>query len=331
MARSGCRSSSAGSAARPPQRVTPPPRQPSSRRRAPRASAPRRGSTRRGARGRSSAGVASGSSPRQRSNAYAHRGRNLQPVGGRRSDGGWPRICESRSSSTSRRGSEPSSPHVYGCSGCSKSENTGACSATRAAYMTTMSSAVSATTPRSWVMRTTAVPCSAWSSLDEAEDLRLRRHVERGGRLVGDQERRVVDERHRDHHALAHAARELVRVVVDPALRRAGSRPPRSPAIASSRACRDVTSRCSMTASTSWLPIDSTGFSDVIGSWKIIEISLPRSARSRRFDASRRFSPRNSACPVETDVCFFVPWRNASICSPGGEPAAERHATRTSG
>ena len=29
--------------------------------------------------------------------------------------------------------------------------------------------------------------------------------------------RRLVDERHRDHHALAHAAGELVRVVVDPA------------------------------------------------------------------------------------------------------------------
>ena len=86
-----------------------------------------------------------------------------------------------------------------------------------------------------------------------------------------------------------------------------------SPAIASSRASRWVTSRCSITASTSWLPTESTGLSDVIGSWKIIEISLPRSARSRRFDASSRFSPRNSACPVETDVCFFDAWRNASM------------------
>ena len=49
----------------------------------------------------------------------------------------------------------------------------------------------------------------------QRQDLRLRRHVERGRRLVGDQQVGVVDERHRDHHALAHAARELVRVVVD--------------------------------------------------------------------------------------------------------------------
>ena len=49
----------------------------------------------------------------------------------------------------------------------------------------------------------------------QVEDLRLRGHIERSRRLVGDQEVGVVDERHRDHHALAHAARELVRVVVD--------------------------------------------------------------------------------------------------------------------
>ena len=107
----------------------------------------------------------------------------------------------------------------------------------------------------------------------------------------------LVDERHRDHHALAHAAGELVRVVVDRAARPAGCRPPAAPrAIASSRASRCVTSRCSRTASTSWLPIESTGFSDVIGSWKIIAISLPRRARRRRCEACRRFSPRKSAC-----------------------------------
>ena len=55
-------------------------------------------------------------------------------------------------------------------------------------------------------------------ALDEREDLRLGRDVERGRRLVGDDQVGVVDQRHRDHHALAHAARELVRVVVDPAL-----------------------------------------------------------------------------------------------------------------
>ena len=55
-------------------------------------------------------------------------------------------------------------------------------------------------------------------ALDERQDLRLGRDVQRGGRLVGDDQVGVVDERHRDHHALAHAPGELVRVVVDPAL-----------------------------------------------------------------------------------------------------------------
>ena len=50
----------------------------------------------------------------------------------------------------------------------------------------------------------------------QLEDLRLDRHVERGRRLVGDDQLRVACERHRDHHALPHAARELMRVVVEP-------------------------------------------------------------------------------------------------------------------
>jgi hypothetical protein len=50
---------------------------------------------------------------------------------------------------------------------------------------------------------------------DQLQDLRLDRHVQRRGRLVGDQERRLPRQRHRDHHSLAHAARELVRITVE--------------------------------------------------------------------------------------------------------------------
>ena len=52
--------------------------------------------------------------------------------------------------------------------------------------------------------------------LDQLEDLGLDRDVERGGRLVGDQELRLARERHGDHHALAHAAGEPVRILVQP-------------------------------------------------------------------------------------------------------------------
>ena len=47
---------------------------------------------------------------------------------------------------------------------------------------------------------------------DQVEHLRLDGRVETGRRLVEDQQRRVVRERHRDHRALLHAAGELMRV-----------------------------------------------------------------------------------------------------------------------
>ena len=48
--------------------------------------------------------------------------------------------------------------------------------------------------------------------LHEAQDLGLDGDVQRGGGLVGDQQRRPADQRHRDHRALAQAARELERI-----------------------------------------------------------------------------------------------------------------------
>ena len=53
----------------------------------------------------------------------------------------------------------------------------------------------------------------------QIQDLCLHRHVERGGRLVGDDQVRIVDQRHRDHRALPHAAGELVRILVDAPVR----------------------------------------------------------------------------------------------------------------
>ena len=44
--------------------------------------------------------------------------------------------------------------------------------------------------------------------------LRLDRHIERRGRLVGNQQIRIVGHRDGDHHALAHAAGEFVRILL---------------------------------------------------------------------------------------------------------------------
>ena len=51
-------------------------------------------------------------------------------------------------------------------------------------------------------------------ALQQRDDLRLDRDVERGGRLIGDQQARLGGERERDDYALTHAARKLVRIVV---------------------------------------------------------------------------------------------------------------------
>ena len=59
----------------------------------------------------------------------------------------------------------------------------------------------------------------ALQRLQQLEDLRLDGDVERGGRLVGDQQVGLVGERHGDHHALALAAGELMRIGVEPLLR----------------------------------------------------------------------------------------------------------------
>ena len=151
------------------------------------------------------------------SRTYGQRGWNAQPGGRMISEGGRPSIGTSSSSrGVSSRGIERRSPHVYGCCGAAKSSAVGARSTTRPAYMTAMSCVISATTPRSWVIMITAVPGLLLEALDQLEDLRLHGHVERGRRLVGDQQPRLVDQRHGDHRALAHAARELVRVGAEP-------------------------------------------------------------------------------------------------------------------
>ena len=126
-----------------------------------------------------------------------------------------------------------------------------------------------------------AVSCSATSVLQQLEDLRLDRHVERGRRLVGDQELRLAGQRHRDHRALPHPAGELVRVVLQAlslalgiptwssSSTAAAVRLARGPCRSASRGARGSAGRSS-----------APGSGEVIGSWKIIAISRPRIARS---------------------------------------------------
>jgi peptide/nickel transport system ATP-binding protein len=61
------------------------------------------------------------------------------------------------------RGIEASSARVYGCFGSRNSERTSAVSTTRPRYITTTRSAISAITPRSWVIMTMPAPVSSFS------------------------------------------------------------------------------------------------------------------------------------------------------------------------
>ena len=55
--------------------------------------------------------------------------------------------------------------------------------------------------------------CVLAQVFDQIEHLRLHRGVERGGRLVGDEQRGLGHHRHRNHDALAHAAGQFVRIL----------------------------------------------------------------------------------------------------------------------
>ena len=54
--------------------------------------------------------------------------------------------------------------------------------------------------------------------LHQFQDLRLDGDIERGRRLVGDDQLRIAGEPDGDHHALAHAAGEVMRILLEPAL-----------------------------------------------------------------------------------------------------------------
>src|SRR6266498_605764 len=81
--------------------------------------------------------------------------------------------------------------------------------------------------------------------------------------------------------------------------RRSGSETPTSESSSTARA-RDweaVMPRWISTVSVSWRPTDSTGLSDVIGSWKIMPMSLPRIRRISSSERARRSRPLKTMRP----------------------------------
>ena len=76
-------------------------------------------------------------------------------------------------------------------------------------------SAMLACTDMSWVTNSIDEPHLALDLADHAEHALLHHDVERGRRLVGDDELGPADGGERDRHALPHAAGQLVRIGVE--------------------------------------------------------------------------------------------------------------------
>ena len=111
----------------------------------------------------------------------------------------------------------------------------------------------------------------------------------------------LAGQRHRDHHPLAHAARELERIGIGSGARDRGCGPapaPRSPLGVRVAARRPGRARSS-TSSICW-PTLRIGFSAVRGLWKIIAISRPRTVAQRpaRPVPSRSMPPNVMRPPV---------------------------------
>ena len=102
---------------------------------------------------------------------------------------------------------------------------------------------------RSCVISSIAMPKRACRSFSSLRSLRLDGDVERGGGLVGDQQRGFVGERHRDHHALALPAGELVRKGIEPAAPPRRSRPASAARSARARAASRLMCLCRINAS----------------------------------------------------------------------------------
>ena len=211
----------------------------------------------------------------------------MKPAAGRRA-GHIGRDCrEYRSNASGRRsgsGTRSSGPACTDAADCRRASAAGASSTILPAYMIAMRSENSTSKERSCVMKRIEKPSFALRSSISLHDLLLHDDIERGGRLVHDHHGRMEGQGHGDHGALAHPARELVRVGIDPVgidaddfeeflgtlvailLERFGS--------------------CARIASMIWSPTRSTGLSAFIALCMTMEISRP--AKLAQFVSDRR-------------------------------------------
>ncbi len=245
------------------------------------------------ARGPGPAGRSAGLSRRQRSLACGQRGWNVQPGGGSSGLGTSPATAVRASPVISRSGTASSSMRVYGCCGLAKSSRVGRDLDDAAEVH--HADAVGDVVHDREVVRDEEVrePELALQVAHQVQHLRLHRHVERGRRLVADQERGLGRQRARDRDALPLAARELVRILDAVGGREADLLEQRATRASSSRAQRRRA--CARIGSATMSATRQRGLRLAYGSWKIICMPRRAAAQRARIGASR--PRRRSATP----------------------------------
>ena len=213
------------------------------------------------------AGIRRGSA-RSRARSAARR---RSPAAGCVSDGTMPGISVSRASVWRRTRSPPASRRAArACRDAAGSANSSStvASSTFGRHTSRRRAARSrATTPRSCVIRISAGAERLAADRDQRQDLRLDRHVERGGRLVGDQQRRLARQRHRDHRRAAACRRKAGADSPARAARGSGMRTrPQHLDRACSRACSASALVQRASPRRSGRRSSCTGLSEVIGS-----------------------------------------------------------------
>ena len=194
-------------------------------------------------------------------------------------------------------GTDAISACVYGCDGLSNTSATGPHSTIRPAYITATRSHIRATTPKSCVMNRIAIPvsrCRRFSSF------RYCSWIVTSSAVVGSS---AISTSGWPLIAIAPTTRCFM-----PPLIWCGNWPSRCSG-AEISTCRSAATASFMTsalprrprrraiASRSWSPIVNTGFSEVCGSCRIIEIRLPRISRISFGVRCRMSSPFSSTWP----------------------------------
>ena len=140
--------------------------------------------------------------------------RRHNPAAARQGLAACPEIWGSRRRRDAIDGMLAAKPAVYGCSGIRSRSSTRACSADPAGIEHDGTLAQLPDDGQVMGDEQQRHAPFAHQRPQQVQDLCLDRDVERRRGLIRDEQRGLAGERHRDHHPLAHAARQLVRVAL---------------------------------------------------------------------------------------------------------------------